>query len=60
MTLLDEMNGNVFVGNFRSTVTGLTLLLENSNMCPLELISTTHEEELIADHGIDTNLEGLG
>ena len=57
MALLDDMNGSVFVGNFRSTITGLTLLLENSNMCPLELIPTTHEEELIADHGIDNNLE---
>ena len=57
MTLLDDMNGSVFVGNFRSTLTRLTLLLENSNMCPLELIPTTHEEELIADHGIDKNLK---
>ena len=25
MALIDDMNGSVFVGNFRSTVTGLTL-----------------------------------
>ena len=57
MALIDDMNGSVYVGNFRSTILGLTSLLKNSNMCPLTLVQSADEEEPITPHGIDINLE---
>ena len=60
MALIDDMNGSVYVRNFRSTILGLTSLLKNSNMCPLTLVQSADEEEPITPHGIDINLEVPG
>ena len=58
MALLDDMNGNMYVGKFRGTVLGLTSLLQNSNMCPVTMLQSTDEEEPSASsRGIDINLE---
>ena len=57
MALLDDMNGSVHVGNFRSTIAGLTSMLKNANMCPLTLVQFDKEKETTTPHGIDINFE---
>lgn len=59
LALLDDMNGNVYVGSFRLTLMGLEVLLERYDMCPVEVASNVQEEEQTSDPGVDSSLEIL-